>query len=95
MLKWVREKLEWDQYNDKHICTLATEEGHLDVLKWAVEDGCPLDVDVCIQAAKENWGEDSDMMKWLREQKAKRRRSQCVLLQLLLSCVHGYEKMVY
>jgi len=40
------------------------EGGHLEVLKWARENGCPWDEETCAYAAK---GGHLEVLKWARE----------------------------
>jgi len=48
-------KLEFDKmghskqfhYNPPRVCETATTDGHLEVLKWARENGCPWDEETC------------------------------------------------
>jgi len=40
------------------------EGGHLEVLKWARENGCPWDEDTCAGAAE---GGHLEVLKWARE----------------------------
>jgi len=49
-LKWVREEQEcsWDEYT----CCAAAKRGHLEVLQWAWEHGCPLTTRTCEAAAR-------------------------------------------
>ena len=42
----------------------AAEGGHLEMLKWARENGCPWDEDTCANAAK---GGHLEVLKWARE----------------------------
>ena len=42
----------------------AAKYGHLEVLKWARENGCPWDEVTCAYAAK---GGHLDVLKWARE----------------------------
>jgi len=45
-------------------CAYAAEGGHLEVLKWARENGCPWDKQTCAYAAK---GGHLEVLKWARE----------------------------
>ena len=46
----------------------AAVEGHLEVLKWAVEHGCPWDADECLQLAETY--EYVEVAQWVRAQDA-------------------------
>ena len=48
MLKWLRENdcMSWDEVT----IVVAARCGHLEVLKWACENGCPMDEDICALA---------------------------------------------
>ena len=53
---------------EKHkifICEIAAEYGHLEVLKWARENGCPWDILTCTYAAAK--GGHLEVLKWARE----------------------------
>ncbi len=50
-------------YRWAHTSGCAAEGGHLDVLQWAVDNGCPLDCDVCTRAAK---GGHIKILEWLK-----------------------------
>jgi hypothetical protein len=54
------ENLPWDG----RTCAFAAIGGHLELLKWARENGCPLHKWTCWHAAK---GGHLEMLKWLRE----------------------------
>ncbi|CAN0461067.1 unnamed protein product, partial [Hapterophycus canaliculatus] len=41
----------------------AAERGHLEVLKWARENGCPWDRMTCVHAAR---GEHLEVLAWAR-----------------------------
>jgi len=45
-------------------CSWAAEGGHLEVLKWARENGCPWNERTCSCAAK---GGHLEVLKWARE----------------------------
>ena len=49
---------------DRRLCIGAAQNGHLEVLKWLTEIGCPYDVEVCTVAAK---GGHLDTLKWAHE----------------------------
>lgn len=44
------------------VCGRAARYGHLDVLKWAVDNGCQLERDICDLAVR---GGHLDVLKWL------------------------------
>jgi len=44
--------------------TDAAYKGHLEVVKWALENGCPCDVWGCSSAAQ---GGHLDVLQWMRE----------------------------
>jgi hypothetical protein len=46
-------------------CAYAAKGGHLDVLKWAHEQGCPWDELTCAHAAD---GRHVQVLKWIYEQ---------------------------
>ena len=46
------------------VCTCAAEGGHLKVLRWARENGCPWDESTCYSAAE---GGHLEVLKWARE----------------------------
>jgi len=46
------------------VCRHIAIEGHLEVLKWAREQGCPWGADTCANAA---WGGHLELLKWVRE----------------------------
>ena len=48
----------------KNLCEDAAEHGHLDVLKWARDNGCPWDEKTCYRAAKHG---HLEVLKWARE----------------------------
>ena len=52
----------WDE--DSACALLAAYGGHLEVLKWARENGCSWDEDTCARAAR--WGY-LEVLKWARE----------------------------
>jgi len=39
-----------------HTCDAAARAGHLDVLKWAIDDGCPYEVNDVTRPALESLG---------------------------------------
>ena len=39
---------------DEETCTMAARGGHLDVLKWAIHNLCPLNWQACMSIATEN-----------------------------------------
>ena len=43
---------------------MAAENGHLELLKWAQENGCPWSKSTCISAAR---GGHLELLKWLRK----------------------------
>ena len=45
-------------------CIYAAQNGHLEVLKWARENGCPWDEDTCVYAAENG---HLEVLKWARE----------------------------
>ena len=45
-------------------CFAAADHGHLDVLKWLRENGCPWDEETCAYAAR---GGHLEVLKWARE----------------------------
>lgn len=47
----------------KWTCAWAAEGGHLEVLKWAIENDCPWDEQTCSRAAARDYLE---VLKWLR-----------------------------
>ena len=51
---------EWDS----DTCSYAAEYGHLDVLKWARENGCEWDSWTCSNATQNG---HLDVLKWARE----------------------------
>ena len=46
---------------------MAAERGHLEVLRWAREHGCPWESDSCIQAARVG---HLEVLQWMRENDA-------------------------
>ena len=48
----------------RYLCEAAAKGGHLEVLKWARENGCPWDENTCAYAAL---GGHLEVMKWARE----------------------------
>jgi len=48
----------------RETCANAAEGGHLEVLKWARENGCPWDERTCANAAE---GGHLEVLKWARE----------------------------
>ena len=48
-----------------YTCGKAARGGHLEVLKWLRENGCPWDAQTCAAAAE---GGHLDVLKWLRNQ---------------------------
>jgi hypothetical protein len=68
LLKWCISR-QWNRWQnnwkcDNWICTNAAKGGHLEVLKWAWENGCAWNRDTCAYAAK---GGYLEVLKWLRE----------------------------
>jgi hypothetical protein len=49
---------------DWETCAIAARRGHLDVLRWAHENGCPWDEKTCEEAAERG---DLKMLKWAHE----------------------------
>jgi uncharacterized protein YabN with tetrapyrrole methylase and pyrophosphatase domain len=49
---------------DSLTCAFAAENGHLEVLKWARENGCPWNKDTCMNATREG---HLEVLKWARE----------------------------
>ena len=49
---------------DEDICWSAAQGGHLDVLNWAREHGCPWGMDLCAEAADHG---HFHVLKWARE----------------------------
>ncbi len=47
-----------------NICTEAAAKGHLDVIKWLIQNGCPCDERACNAAAKTG---QLEVLKWLRQ----------------------------
>jgi hypothetical protein len=47
-----------------NLCFYAAKGGHLELLKWAREKGCPWDSDTCAYAAK---GGHLEVLKWARQ----------------------------
>ena len=47
-----------------HLCHIAAIHGHLKILKWAREIGCPWDEYICMYAAQNN---HLEILKWARE----------------------------
>jgi len=45
------------------LCTIAAEHGHLVVLMWLREHGCPADLDECIDSATR--GGHNEVVEWL------------------------------
>ena len=43
----IRDRLQWAHQNgcpwDEETCSIAAEEGHLEVLQWLRQNGCPWD----------------------------------------------------
>jgi hypothetical protein len=50
--------------NNRLLCAYAARGGHLEVLKWARENGCPWDEKTCAHAAR---GGHLKVLKWARE----------------------------
>jgi hypothetical protein len=50
--------------NSKITSVLLTKNGYLNVLRWARENGCPFDEDICTYAAQNG---HLEVLKWLRE----------------------------
>ena len=55
---------EWNKFNKDYICDIAVQNGWLDLLKWAKQDGCELDSYVCTGAA---WSGHLEILKWARQ----------------------------
>ena len=49
--------------NDNYLCPAAAKGGHLEVLKWLRENGCPWDEETCRYAA---YGGHFEVLKWAR-----------------------------
>ena len=49
---------------DPEVCACAASGGHLHVLRWAREHGCPWDAATCARAAR---GGHLDVLRWARE----------------------------
>ena len=49
---------------NESVCSNAANGGHLNVLEWARENGCPWDYDTYVKAASEG---HLEVLKWLRE----------------------------
>ena len=49
---------------NKRTCQRASWDGHLEILKWARENGCPWNEDTCANAAENGYLE---VLKWARE----------------------------
>ena len=47
------------------VCRLAAESGHLEILQYAVEDGCPWIPEMCLEAARKN--KHVDVVKWITD----------------------------
>ena len=45
-------------------CEAAARDGHLEVLKWARQNGCPVNADTCVAAAE---GGNLEVLQWLRQ----------------------------
>jgi len=54
---------------DEETCTMAARGGHLDVLKWAIHNLCPLNWQACMSIATEN--DHPDVLAWLNENKTR------------------------
>ena len=48
---------------NEDVCAYAAKGGHLDVLKWARENGCPWNEQVCINAATNG---HLEILKWAK-----------------------------
>ena len=64
MLKFLREKIPNIFWNTS-VCNVAAQNGHFDVLVWAVENGCPCHLLRCMHLAKTN--KHYDISKWCWE----------------------------
>ena len=65
MLRWALEQYPPCYMDYVMSCTAAAEGGHLEVLKWAVEQGCLMCESVCLAAARFN---HLAVLKWARAQ---------------------------
>jgi len=50
---------------DSGTCSSAALGGHLDVLKWLVDEGCPWKIKECYECAKRK-DPNSDLCKWIK-----------------------------
>jgi len=50
-------------------CQYAARGGHLEVLRWAIRNGCPVNWQACTSIATQN--EHPDVLVWLNEHKAR------------------------
>ena len=55
-------EIKW-AYTD--VCLLASEMGHLKILQYAVEDGCPWVPAICLEAAEKN--KHDHVVKWITD----------------------------
>jgi hypothetical protein len=61
-LQWAHD--EEDLPGDKLTCELAARAGHLEVLLWASDNGCPFSKEICWESAG---GGHLEVLQWARE----------------------------
>ena len=56
--------IDWTYVPNEDFSEIAARAGHLDALKWALDNGCPWDEATCAEAAR---GGHLHVLKWLRD----------------------------